>query len=101
MKRFLLAVLLSGCGGGLHASSYSQTCSVASDCVAVFSGDLCNGCGCPNEAINVSDQRRYEADARAYTALCSPLRPRCLADCIQVFPACSAGRCTLAQSPSP
>lgn len=88
--------LALGCGPpGLQASRYGQQCTVASDCTAVFSGDVCTGCGCSNDAINVADKPRYDADARAYTALCSPFRPRCLADCIVQTPACQAGRCVL------
>lgn len=93
--RWLALVLAAGCGPiGLQASNYSQQCSVAADCTAVFTGDPC-GCGCPNDAINVADKPRYDADARAATARCSPFRVRCLADCIASTPACQAGRCVL------
>lgn len=64
------------------------------DIVADVPSDPC-GCGCPNDAINVADKPRYDADARAATARCSPFRVRCLADCIASTPACQAGRCVL------
>ncbi|MBL8923474.1 MAG: hypothetical protein JNJ54_31765 [Myxococcaceae bacterium] len=91
----LAVVLAASCGPvGLQASNYSQQCSVSSDCTAIFSGDPC-GCACPNEAINVADKARYDADARAATARCSPFRAQCLADCINQTPVCQAGRCVL------
>jgi hypothetical protein len=99
VKWFALLLTISACNTGLHAVDYSKQCSVDADCVSVFMGDPCNGCGCDNDAISTSSKSKYDADARAYTAFCSPLRPRCVADCIATRAVCSAGSCTLATSP--
>ncbi|MCA2982085.1 MAG: hypothetical protein INH41_05315 [Myxococcaceae bacterium] len=71
---------------------------MAADCAVVFSGDLC-GCVCPNDAINVSDKLRYDADARAGTARCAPTRAQCVADCIAMTASCQAGRCVAVPTP--
>ena len=54
----------------LVASSYDQSCTSDSDCVAVWFGDVCTtACaGCePNGAINVSSTNAYGTDARNAT----------------------------------
>jgi hypothetical protein len=48
------------------ASSYKQSCARDSDCVAVYSGSVCDGsCACENAAINVASQAQYESDLAA------------------------------------
>jgi hypothetical protein len=52
------------CALGIAATSYDRSCTQDADCVAVFSGDVCNSdCRCPNAAIRASALTRYEADA--------------------------------------
>ena len=92
----LLALVLAGsCGRDLTVTDYSTTCTVDADCTPVFVGDPCTGCSCSNASINVSSRAKYDADAAAQARLCSPLRPQCLADCVQPVVVCLAGRCAL------
>jgi hypothetical protein len=62
----VLIASLDHCKGNcsIEASSYDQSCTLDSDCVAVFSGSFCGDheCACENSAINVSAQTRYVAD---------------------------------------
>lgn len=99
MKWLVLVLALSACNTGLQVRDYSQQCAVDADCVVVFVGDPCTGCGCSNDAISTSSKAKYDADARAYASFCSPFRPQCLADCIATRAVCQAGRCALSTSP--
>jgi hypothetical protein len=38
----------------------------------VFSGNLCEGCACPNDVIGVSGRAAYDADVSKLKATCSP-----------------------------
>ena len=87
--------LASSCGRGLSVTDYSTTCAVDADCTPVFVGDPCTGCSCSNASISVSSRVKYEADAAAQSRLCSPLRPRCLADCSQAAVVCLPTGCAL------
>jgi hypothetical protein len=72
------AVFLASCStcGNIQAAEYDQSCSTASDCVAVAEGDSCKGLfciDCANAAINVSAQAEYEATLQSIkgpTAIC-------------------------------
>jgi hypothetical protein len=49
----------------IEASSYSQTCAVDSDCVAVGQGNVCTGAcsiACASAAINQGAYAQYQAD---------------------------------------
>lgn len=70
-----LAVLLAtGCGSStLSATDYDQSCAVASDCVAVLVGDMCE-CSCEYEAISATGKSAYDEDRAAIecSVVCSP-----------------------------
>lgn len=57
----LLLVALAGCSTSIDAADYDQSCKAATDCRAIFTGDVCE-CGCSMEAINVADYPRYVDD---------------------------------------
>jgi hypothetical protein len=42
---------------------YDDSCVMPTDCIAVFMGNLCDGCSCGNAAINVADQSKYDAES--------------------------------------
>lgn len=101
LRSLILAVLLSGCGGGgethvIIASAYSQTCSKDSDCVAVYQGTLgCCGPGCSNSAINQSSYTAYLSDVSAREPACSGVDPCALFDnaVCSASAACQEGVC--------
>ena len=77
-------------GGTISAASYDQACNVAADCVAVYQGDLCGGCLCPNAAINQAAHPAYSA------VLANLLPPVVPCDCPDIPPpVCQAGTCVL------
>jgi hypothetical protein len=82
----------AGSGGqcSIEATSYNQSCTGASDCVAVYSGALCgSSCACANSAINVGAQAQYNTDLSASTY------PRCPCPSPPQV-ACTSGTCGLA-----
>ncbi len=90
----VLALTLAGCNTTITSSHYDQTCTAASDCVAVGTGDVCRSCLCPNSAINQKDLARYEADEKRLHSLCPGSVALC--DCVQTAPVtCTGGRCAL------
>jgi hypothetical protein len=93
----LTGVLLAACNPTVEAKNYSQTCSQASECVAVTLGALCQVCGCANGAINVSDKARYDVDVKTLSGGCPPRvgpQPLC-APCPQPIADCVSGQCVL------
>ncbi len=89
------ASLLASCStcGSIQASDYDQSCSTASNCVAVAEGDSCEGLfcvDCANAAINVSAQAEYEPNLKSIggaTGICPcPSGPTVT---------CDAGVCSL------
>ncbi len=101
LRRLILAVLLSGCGGGgethvFIVSAYSQTCSQDSDCVPVYQGTLgCCGPGCANAAINQSSYVDYLSDVSAREPACYGEDPCALLDDVvcKASAACRGGVC--------
>lgn len=88
----VLFASLDHCKGNcsIEASSYDQSCTLDSDCVAVFSGSFCGAheCACENSVINVTAEARYEADLQNDHA------PEC--PCPSPPPvSCNAGTCGL------
>jgi hypothetical protein len=67
----LLLVALAGCSTSIDAADYDQTCQAATDCRAIFTGDVCD-CGCSTAAINVADYTAYVDDRGS---------PSCSTDC--------------------
>lgn len=93
------AALLLACNTTLDVAHYDQSCSVDSDCVAAFTGELCAVCGgCANTALNVAAKAKYDADAKGLRSACPPQlgeQARC-GPCDLRAPVCSAGTCALA-----
>lgn len=68
-------------------TSFSQACTVASDCVTVTTGMVCEGsCGCGNSLINKSELGAYAAATSGITFGGCPCPP-------PLPPACTAGQC--------
>lgn len=74
----------------MDAADYDRHCIQASDCTAVFLGDLCQGCTCPFGAINGADRPKYEADL----AIKDEGVPPSICSCPAMLPACDNGQCT-------
>jgi hypothetical protein len=76
--------------GTISASSFNQTCQSAADCIAVYQGDLCTDCLCPNAAINQGALSAYttvlDADGPPVSTCGCPAIPP---------PTCTGGMCTL------
>jgi hypothetical protein len=87
----------AGCtDGGITASSYDQSCTIDSDCIAVAEGDSCSLCGfnCPNAAINVGQYGKYLADIAYTPADISGQRQACSDVCrVTNAPCCVGGAC--------
>src|SRR4029077_4047401 len=82
--------------GGIRASSYNQSCTIDSDCIAIAEGDSCSLCGfnCPNTAINVRDYGHYLADIAYTPAEISGQRQACSGVCpLRSAPCCVGGTC--------
>lgn len=73
----------------IATSSFDQSCTLDSDCMAISSGTFCSGqpwCLCPSDAINVDGQSQYQADMQALQSLGGSLgcpcpffgSPRCI-----------------------
>lgn len=75
----------------LQLDDYDTACVDASDCTAVFIGDLCGLCDCPTAAIRSDALPQYKADLAVKEAGTPPNECLCPA-----FPkACIDGHCTL------
>jgi hypothetical protein len=78
-----VAVFVAGCGDAeptptrsdtpdttMTAVDYDKTCMVATDCILVFTGNVC-GCGCTQEAIAATEGSRYATAVEAKRMLCT------------------------------
>lgn len=87
----------AGCtDGGIAASSYDQSCTIDSDCIAIAEGNSCSLCGfnCPNAAINVGQYGKYLADIAYTPADLSGQRQACSGVCgVTSAPCCVGGAC--------
>lgn len=83
-----IASLVLACSGAPIASDYDQSCKVDSDCVGVWSG-TCEGCQCPNDAINRNEQAKFEGDIQR-----SGCTPTLACACIQSAVECKSGVCS-------
>jgi hypothetical protein len=79
-------------GPPVEASSFDQTCTVDTDCVAVWQGTGVSCCGCPNGAINKKDLPKYQQATKGWqTPDCSGLG---CAGCATPAPVqCAGGAC--------
>lgn len=103
MRLPLLAALflLSACPGAtvMDASRYDQTCTQAADCAAVYSGDICAPCGCPNDAINSGSLSAWDTEAARARKWCGPIPAIACGPCQPMVTACVSGACTLVPAP--
>lgn len=98
MRTFLLCLALVGCDRTLDAKDYSSTCTAASECVAVYFGELCQVCGgCANGAIHQSQVAKYESDRQAISRSCGPTPLVACAACRAPMVACTGGRCVVTE----
>jgi hypothetical protein len=76
----------------INAGTYDTSCNLASDCITIASGPICDGfcnCGGGNVAVNRSGQSRYDSALSAVT----PSTGTC--GCLSAGPpACVHGTCT-------
>lgn len=89
------ALLACGCSTTLRAENYDASCTSDNGCVAVFEGDACAVCGCPNAAISQGEAARYAGDAARLVELCGPLPAAACGACLEPTVACVQGRCTV------
>jgi hypothetical protein len=70
-------------------SAYDQSCTSASDCIFIQTGEVCSGnCACGGQPVNASQESRYQQAIRGITfGLCG---------CpVQLAPTCVGNKCTL------
>lgn len=79
----------------IHASEFDQSCSTASDCIAVKEGDVC-ACSCPSAAINESDVGKYQSKVVQLKSSCSGTQG-CGVSCAQNHVECNASQCEVVQ----
>lgn len=70
---------------------FDTSCDEPEDCVAVFEGEVCTICACPNAAINANDSEAYEAQ---FDVECKNGDVRCEA-CAQPTFDCVANTCQI------
>jgi hypothetical protein len=82
-------------GHAISVADLSNACTTDSDCIAVFAGDVCSECTCPNTAIASTEMAAYDSLEAAKQAGCCPNEgPTCECPTIGV-PTCQSGTCTL------
>jgi hypothetical protein len=91
--------LLVACGSAtndtIHVTSYDQSCTKDTDCVAVLTGTI-GCCGGDCGAINKTAQAQYQAALASVTASVQCGDFSCPATDCSFFPAvCNAGKCAL------
>ncbi|MFZ5444809.1 MAG: hypothetical protein ACOZQL_32770 [Myxococcota bacterium] len=94
---FASASLLVGCGAStvIDGKQYKTACAAPTDCAAVFFGDQCGVCACPNAAISASDKVLYEADRTAARTQCGPQPAIACGPCQESVLTCTNGACGL------
>ncbi len=97
MRALALAVLLTGCGAStiVDAAKYRQSCTGSGDCTAVFSGDQCSICLCPNAGINNADADAFHRAATEAVKHCGPRPAIACAGCPDIVDVCLAGKCAV------
>lgn len=87
-----LTGMVLACSGEVDPNDYDRSCSEATDCMVIFTGERCS-CSCDVSAINVSDREAYLDDRGSgdCSVDCGP--------CPQVEAVCTAGICEAATVP--
>jgi hypothetical protein len=87
----------SGASGGsnqtVKASDFSQACVESTDCIAIYDGNVCDACKCPNAAIAKDAASDYATKFQG--AGCPTTDVACAADCAEATPVCAQGTCTI------
>ncbi len=95
MRAWPLVLLALGCGGTTIATTgYDRACAIDSDCAAVFQGEACAVCICPNAAVNQGQLTRYQSDLAALRTKCGPMPAIACGPCSPVIGLCLGGSCT-------
>ena len=80
----------------ISASEFDRSCEEDGDCVAVFEGNVCESCTCPNTAIAMKDAQTYASKAAEAIKSCSGKRDEECAGCASTSVKCSAEKtCTI------
>lgn len=88
-----------GCDPASHTidyKNYDLSCTMPSDCIPAFLGNLCGNCTCALATINVADKAKLEAESQAKAVPTSPGGCFCPANA----PTCLQGQC-VPQVPGP
>lgn len=93
----LAVVSFAACGAPstIDGKKYKTECAAPADCAAVFFGDQCGVCACPNAAISSSEKVLYDADRSAAIATCGPRAAVACGPCEDRVLTCTAGVCGL------
>lgn len=54
----------------IDVTKFSKACNVDEDCVTVTTGNVCQPCTCPNEAISKADAEKHGAEFRSKISQC-------------------------------
>jgi hypothetical protein len=87
----------------LSTTGFDKSCEKDVDCTSVGVGTLCStgpSCTCAADAINVSDQSRYQTYADGLRAKLNPPPGGCMCPAFGV-PRCVSGQCTMCGGASP
>ena len=77
----------------VNARDYGQACEVPEDCTAIYEGEVCAVCACPNAAIAATDEAAYTADREATN--CGITADILCAACAPIELDCVEGACVL------
>jgi len=96
-----LGLLVTACPGTtvLDASTYDQSCTQASDCVLVVSGDVCAVCTCPNDAINAGSLSAWNTEKSRAEQWCGPRPAVACGPCQAMTTSCVSGACAAVAQP--
>ncbi len=95
MRPVLAVLVLCACSTTIDFKYYKRTCSTDADCVAVYSGDVCALCPCPNEAIASSELTRYQSDSTSLHGRCHSTAQADCVPCATVTAFCLGGTCSV------
>jgi hypothetical protein len=77
----------------IELSSYDRSCTTASDCIEITSGEICPGsCECGGSTINKDGQAKYEAAISGIKTAACPCAAGPLPECVH-------GKCTMPLPP--
>jgi len=95
MRPLLAVLLFCACSTSIDAKNYQRSCSADGDCAAVYSGDTCALCPCPNAAIATTELTRYQSDAQSLHGRCHSNAQADCVPCQAVTAFCLDGTCAV------